>query len=345
MLNVLRTAHAVGITVSHRAAACNVLCAFLDQAFVSPTSEMRSFILSVEIWRAFFAVYMDRYGDSKPKPMKQVLVTLVNSLSRWPSPEEAQMLREEILDTFLFWIHNLNYTLTLKPALHGLAYYISKGLFSVKDVVVSLQRLGSTVDSLSAEDLTTQVTQGGRAAASSSDAQYSAPASGNSSENLVETFICTLLIWASHTGVATSASHLISTVFKTLRNHSSEEINFYHSITKLPLWVAPLKDVLERKPETIEALKHHVLPAIFMLSPEDLRGFINSLHLERCLSGKVYADDHSGTLLLLSSLQVAQDLGLVRVTGKSVPILWAGEVTRACLLTAGRSACSKRRVG
>jgi len=321
VLNVLRTADAVGITVSHRAAACNVLCAFLDQAFVSPISEMRSFMLSIEIWRAFFDVYMDRYGDSKPKPMKQVLVTLVNSLSRWPRPEEAQVLRKDTLDTFLLWINSPDNTSMLQPALHGLAYFVSKGIFSVKDVVVSLQRLGSTDDSLPAEDLTTQATQGGQAATSSGDPAFPAPASGTPSENLMETFICTLLLWASHTGVATSASHLISTFFKILRKHSSKEINFYHSVTKLPLWVAPLKRTLERKPEIVEALKHHVLPELFRLSPEDIHDFVKSLHLEHYSCGKVAANDHSDFLLLLSSLQVAQDLGLVRVTGKLMPML------------------------
>lgn len=320
VLNVLRTAHAVGITVSHRAAACNVLCAFLDQALVSPTSEMRSFILSVEIWRAFFDVYMDRYGDSKPKPMKQVLVTLVGSLSRWPRSEEAQVLRNDTLDTFLLWINSPDYTSMLQPALHGLAYFVSKGIFSVEDVVVSLRRLGPTDEPLPAEDLTTQATQGGQAATSSGDPDFPAPASGPS-EKLMETFICTLLLWASHTGVATSAPNLISTFFKILRKHSSKEINFYHSVTKLPLWVAPLKRTLERKPEIVEALKHHVLPELFKLSPEDIHDFVKSLHLEHYSCGKVAANDHSEFLLLLSSLQVAQDLGLVRVTGKLIPIL------------------------
>lgn len=279
---------------------------------------MRSFILSVEIWRAFLDVYLHRYGDSKPKPMKQVLVTLADSLSRWPNPEQAQVLRKGVLATFLFWINCHDYTPSLKPALQGLEYFVYKGIFSVREVVVSLHGIVPTVASPPVEDLTTQITGAARSAASPSVPEFPAPESEVSPEDLIEPFISTLLAWTSHTDVAMSASRLILTFFKLLRMQSAMGIYFYHSITKLPLWVSPLKEILERKPEIVDALKHHVLPGLFMLSPEDLRDFISSLNLEHCLSGMVPAENKSEVLLLLSSLQVAQDLGLVRVTGKLV---------------------------
>lgn len=281
---------------------------------------MRSFILSVEIWRAFLDVYLDRYGDSKPKPMKQVLVTLAESLSRWPNPEQAEVLRKGVLATFLFWINGHDYTSSLKPALQGLEYSVNKGIFSIQDVVVSLQSNVPTVASPPVKDLTTQITGAARSAARPSVPNFPAPESEASFEDLVESFISTLLGWISHTDVAMSASRLILTFFKLIRMQSATGVYFYHSITKLPLWVSPLKEILERKPEIVDALKHHVLPGLFMLSPEDLRDFISSLNLERCLSGMVPAENKPEVLLLLSSLQVAHDLGLVRVTGTLVPI-------------------------
>lgn len=341
VLNILRTAHAVGITVSHRAAACNVLSALLDRAFVSPLSEMRSFILSVEIWRAYFDVYMDRYGDSKPKPLKQLLVALANSLSEWPSPQQAQALKKDVLETFLFWIQGPDYTSRLKPALQGLAYFASKGIFSVQDVVVSLRSLFLDIGSPPVDALITRVTEDGRAAARHTDMILPGPGLVLSSEDVLGTFLSNLLVWVSYTSVETAASQLISTFFKLLRKHSSKEISFYHSVTRLPLWVAPLKGILNRMPETLEALKHHVLPELFRLSSEDLRDFIESLHLEHCLSGKVSADGYSDVLLLLSSLQVAQGLNLVQVTGKSVPLLSAARPTFPRLLTSGRSGGSE----
>ena len=254
--------------------------------------------------------------------MRQVLVTLANSLNRWPNQEQANVLRRDILERFLLWIDCPNYTSTLKAALQGLQYFISKGMLSFQDVVGSLQRRASTVDFSPVENYNSQITGGGPAAASSRHPDFSGPDLGTSSDDLVEAFISNLLAWVSHTEVATSATRLISTFLKSLRTQSSEENHFYHSITKLPLWVSPLKRILEEKPELVEALKHHVLPELFMLSPEDLRDFIKNLHLERCLSGNVSAGDRSDVLLLLSSLQVAQDLGLVRVTGTLVLLIW-----------------------
>ena len=302
---------------------------------------MRSFILSVEIWRAFFDVYLDRYEDSKPKPMKQVLVTLANSLCRWPSLEQAQVLRRDVLDTFLFWITCPDYTSRPKPALQGLDYFVSKGIFSVRDVVESLRRIAPTAESPPVEESTSQITEGGRAVASSSDPGFPARGLRAASENIIETFFSTLLAWISYTDVATSASHLISTFFKFLRMQSTEEINFYHSASKLPLWVSPLKAALEKNADILEALKHRVLPELFMMNSEDLRHFVKSLHIERYMSGSSPAEDHSEVLLLLSSLQVAQDLDLVRVTGMLMLVLRVGEVIAARLLIGVRSGRSQ----
>ncbi len=313
---ILRTASAIGVSSTHRAAACNALCGFLEQGLASTAPDIRSLIVSNDVWQEVFKIYLDRSEDAKPKSMRQVLVTLTAILSKWPDPAQALVVRDSAVETLLSIILGTDSRSKVKPALQGLEHFISKGIVSIQDLVISLQGLGTNLGQLLSGDVIPEPAEVGPATVVEFK-RLSAPALVASSEASIEVFVTTLLEWVSHSDVAPAASRLISTFFKFLRTQSSKDVRYYHSVTKLPLWVSPLKRSVEQKPEGREVLKRHVLPAFFILNSHDMLEFVRSLPLEHLLSGAFPQDNCPEVLLLFSSLQVAQGLGLVRVTGMS----------------------------
>ncbi len=277
--------------------------------------ELMAFLLTTATWKAMLRVYLNRSEGSKPKSMKQVLVTLINCLSVWYDPSQARSMRDHTVLTFLYIIHYPSYTSDLKPALLGLEYIIRKEIVLVWDVVVYLQ--GFATESLQA--LARSVAQQFRGEepveVEIDVSPFSASASVAFSEATIEKFLSTLLVLASRTDLATPASRLVFILFKSLRKQSSKEVCFYHSVTKLPLWVSPLRQCLEEKPECLEALKHHVLPGLFTLDRLDFLQLVGSLPMKLLLAGMTPENKNSDFLFLLFSLHVAQSIGLAEVIG------------------------------
>ncbi|KAI9869949.1 MAG: hypothetical protein M1830_004896, partial [Pleopsidium flavum] len=317
---ILRTASAIGISSTHRAAACNALCGFLEHGLVSTTLELRSLIISNDVWQEAFTIYLNRSEDAKPKSMRQVLVTLTAILSKWPNPGQALVVRNRAVNTLLSIILGTDSRSKVKPALQALEHFTSKGVVPILDVVVSLQGLGNRNPGqlLSGSVLPQCAEAGTVAVVEFDDTHLSEPPLLASSEASIEFFVITLLEWVSHSDVAPAASRFISTFFKVLRKQDSKDVRYYHSVTKLPLWVSPLKRSVEQRLEGLEFLKHHVLPALFILDSHDMLQFVRSLPLEHLLSGTFPNADWPEVLLLFSSLQVAQGLGLVRVIEQGI---------------------------
>ncbi len=317
-MDLLKTASASAITSGHRAAACNVLCGLLDRALVKPSSpELTACLLTDNTWKALLRVYLTRSEGSKPKSMRQVLVTLVNCLGEWHDPLQARSMRDHTGLTFLYLIQCPSYSSDLKPALLGLEYIIRKEIVLVWDVVVFLQ--GFDMESLRvlARSVAHQFRGDQPTEVELDISAFSASASVALFEATIEKFLSTLLVLASRTDLATPASRLIFILSKFLRQQSSKEVHFYHSVTNLPLWVSPLRQCLKQKPECLEALKHHVLPELFALDRQDFLRLIGSLPMHLLSSGMKPEDDNSDFLFLLFSLHVAQSIGMAEVTGTS----------------------------
>ncbi|KAL9122123.1 MAG: hypothetical protein Q9187_001317 [Circinaria calcarea] len=296
---ILQTAEEPKLSSTHRTASCNALYGFLEQGAASQDPKLRAACFSPEVWNRTLSVYLEKSGDAKPKPMRQVLLTLVKSL--YHMPEHAR-IKKNAISKCLSLIYLNNESSSVKAAMHLLEMFLSKKIITFPILLDLVPRRDELLDVrpylLGSAELWTH---------------------GNSSspkvlpQNRVDGFVYKILQWLHYADAAPAAGRLLYYSFKSLKEADDRDKSANVVEAGLPLWAAPIQRVLNDHPNLMEAIQHHVLPDLLRLDYSDTSNFIRNLPFGALQSGRTGHLTEKDILLCLLVIRLIQGSDFLQV--------------------------------
>ncbi|KAF2734774.1 HEAT repeat protein-like protein [Polyplosphaeria fusca] len=286
---ILDTADLADLAPSHRAAACNALCAVLQRCQDSNEKCARDAALDDRVWLRLLQIYLQRFDGTLRKPMRQILLALTGAILK-NHGYRSEQLRDRATSDFLKIICSRKDRMKVRPALQGLAHFLLKGLASISRLVtlynVSLSKQSSNV--------------------------VASP----------QSLFTVLMEWVVHHDTALSAGHAIKNFLAQARR---SETSSSMEIT-LPLWAEPVVQAFKIWPERIQELKTHVFPHCFLPEIEEYLQFLSYLHIANHINTKFSLPEHMHVSgfpenglpelvefkLLLAAIQSGKELGCVK---------------------------------
>ena len=291
------TAEQPQLPSSHRAAACNALCSFLDQACHSWIPELRQICRTHAHWHRLLNLYLQRLEDPGAKPMKQVLTTLMKLLSRDTNDvEEASNgrftdLARDATARCISLIHASDDSSCIKPSMMML------------DALISKRRIEPyLLLSLSAE-----ITVSGNA--SEQEATHSF-------ENDVTTFVRTISGWARYADISLVAGRLLASLFSALHamNAKSETTS---SDEPAPLWAGPVLEFALESDTLLQITETCILPNLLRNDPAALGKLLKSLPFNELLCGHLEHIPDRDLRVCLLIVKVMESSSLTSGSGKN----------------------------
>ncbi|KAI9702424.1 MAG: hypothetical protein M1836_000903 [Candelina mexicana] len=303
-----KTAASAHISQSHRAAASNALCRYLEKCSSYPLQSINKNCPIKRQWLDLFNIYVAQSVNSKSKPMKQVLATLSAALRRGLDPADALLLRDRAISRLIGIVWNKEAYSRVKPALQALAFFIAKRVILIEDLM-------NIFHSWFERRTTDQEDNGILQAPKPEDAKNPRKAYNQSWDTSVVTFILSSLRWLSHHDLAPAAGHFASIFFEELHEQASGGLRYRHSLTQLPLWVEVVQQNVLHDSKVLENYKYHVLPTLFKVNASDFQAFLKYLGLSDLCADSSSSALSPSAMLLYTSLQVGKALGLVKEEG------------------------------
>lgn len=314
--NAIRIAYPVDISGSYRAAACNVICAFLEGGVYSQHPALRSIFNSRCLWFDVLRIYLDRFDIAKGKSMRQLLATLLSMLSRSPNPSMTEDFKAYMLTALVDILFGTEAYPILKSAFYALDYLLNGDSISIATLLRTVQSHFSTFSKSEGDNQAwhpslalsrrLQVCERGKAIPQIETTNGSMTSLEYASELLTHS----LLDWVLHVEIASAAGHLLVTIMSKLRNQESAELSYRDARSGTPYWVTCLRRSASKHLEAIETYRYHIFPRLFLLDPKDNLKFLECLNLAQFLEGSFITLSESDTLLLFTALRVLKELGL-----------------------------------
>ncbi|KAF2150511.1 hypothetical protein K461DRAFT_258930 [Myriangium duriaei CBS 260.36] len=132
---IIRTANISSISLAHRGAICNLLSTIISQADSHSSEHFRSLIWKETTWTACFRFVLARFSDSKPKPMKQLLGTLIAVLKKRLDDPAAQASRTWLISELSTVLGLPAGSAPSKVYLYTLTTALNKGVVRLQDIV------------------------------------------------------------------------------------------------------------------------------------------------------------------------------------------------------------------
>ncbi|PYH49144.1 THADA/TRM732 family protein [Aspergillus saccharolyticus JOP 1030-1] len=320
--NLLDTYSTASLSHSHTTAACNALSAFLDAALVSHHDSTRQLVYSDETWLSVFEVFMTRYKDAKPKPMKQVMESLVLLLAKTRKQFDRSSLQKKIVELTIPSILLGEPRARLKASFASLEMIVRKNAIAPSELISILdQWLHTNQESWIA------MYQADCEALSIDVLPYIHSAAGqDTSRTTVEIFILGLLARATKPELAASSGDLMAAFLQKIK--ATPGLSHLLSI-----WVAPVRHVTLRTLDDLEYMSNYILQPCFEVDANGFRDFIEKFPLQSLLAGDMSDAPIADFMVLFASLQVGKKIGLVHedhYAGK--PSSTAADADRALVL-------------
>ncbi|KAI9795321.1 MAG: hypothetical protein M1833_007233 [Piccolia ochrophora] len=317
---IVQTAASQGINSSHRAAACNALCALIGTASSSRSPGIRVLCREATFWHEALEMYLDCFDRSKVKSMRQILsslcIVLKDSVTSTSAPERTA---KHALQKLLTRILGNGPRGQVRAALHALEFFLRKEVISLYDLISMFMSEMMRREGRESVSLGTSGNEHLGVQKTTAMSETRSLISITLQRAWLERLLGMLLDWISHSDVAPAAGDLISNLCLTWK--SWREISVIHDEpnsqeSAAPIWAIPLQNYARTCPEHVEDLKSHVLPGLFRTDVEDLNRFFTYLSFRNVLSGKSSPTEGDSTLLFVS-LHVGKELGLVVESGSS----------------------------
>ncbi|OJJ31583.1 hypothetical protein ASPWEDRAFT_697288 [Aspergillus wentii DTO 134E9] len=300
---MLKTFSTTFISHPFTTVSCNALSAFMDAALVSQNERTRQIIYSHETWLTVFEVYLDRFEESKPKPMKQVLTSLVKILAKYREGPSAQSILAKIVDATIPSIVLGESRLRLKASLVCWEIFLRKSAILPSELILMsgdwlLKNQGRLPSSFKEECETLSI----------DIAQFiQTPSNDNASKTTVaKSLVFALLTRAENPDFTSSAGAVMVAFFQKMKDAHPEDAESISSI-----WVAPVKYIVQQNPEGLESMSNNILHPLFGIDSRGFNRFINTLPLKSLLAGDMTDAPLSEYMVLFTALQVAKKTGLV----------------------------------
>lgn len=273
---MLHTAGSAKLSIAHGTAAWNCVHGFLDQGIASSVPQIRDLFLAPSIWVEVFDLFLATGSNNKPKPMKQVILTLAKVLSQNPDESTRKSLGSHVAATTILMIHQSGGSFSMKLVFQVLDHFIRKDIVSASYVV--LQHAG---ESLHQQGESTLV-----AKAEISRRNNPIELIQVLEVSQVETLISNILDWARYPDISSIAGVLLVTLCRSLRNHPSLKAGTHCSAPRPPLWASPVKRALQREPSLLEIFRLCILPGLLRLHHSETKLFLDTLPLKELQQGK-----------------------------------------------------------
>lgn len=306
---LLRTASSAKLSSSHKTAAYNALAACLSQSCLMPMSKSSHSFLTQEIWMEAFEIFLTRSENSKAKPTRQILVTLVKILSSEHAENYRSTLIFNVASRTVRTIFAEVSSTSIKSAFQSLDYFLSKRLICIPDIF-------STISQIKQWGLVSESSNG--------ENQIVEPLTIFSSEALQraeimrhinEVFFNTVQ-WVRYPDVILTMGHFILTFFTLVREWCQySNPSAWTDIDGLPMWVAPVKMFLKRQPKLFEQFGLHVIPGLLRIDATDTTTFLNQLPLNELQKGKLVTLPAADIKLSLLTAQIAMEKPFRKVIG------------------------------
>ncbi|KAI2001509.1 hypothetical protein LOZ52_005852 [Ophidiomyces ophidiicola] len=308
---LLHTFSAANLPGPHNTAICNAISGFLESAVKSDNSQLHKYVLSEETWMSVFEIYLDRYQYGRPKPMKQVLATLLVLLIKHMDVNTSKSLSSNIGRSFIPILFKFEPRSRLKVSLVTLELLVRKRVIDVLDFVLLVQEWLWTHCSqwmpLFVEHCAS-VTLPFSRLADENERKELPPR-----EILLNTsrLLCiTLLLNMQNRDVSLPAGMLFSQLCYKLKEVSPlSDFTYYEN--GRPFWVTPLRHISLLNLDCLDPIANHILLPLFKMQPKDFNLFVATLPIKGLHSNVYTTASNEEYALLFSILELGKGLGLV----------------------------------
>ena len=276
----------------------NALSGFLDRASISSISDLVDLCFDLKVWGDILDVFLRRSENNKPKPMRQLLLSLARLLQKNPREEARYAQTEYATRRSLAIITDRNESTSVKPALQVLDYFLTKALISGSDIlrVLAAMNVQANLTSLG------------------NQRSESVNLSMSSWINLGQELISDIFAWVCYPDVAAASGKLVATFIKSLSIlHEGYQMN---PIGGLPLWITPLHQLLRDQPQMLETIGSYVLPELLSINCGDTREFLRTLSFENIQDGTIGDMTDSDIILCLLTADLTANLRFSKASGK-----------------------------
>ncbi|KAJ5935095.1 Armadillo-like helical [Penicillium verhagenii] len=283
----------------HTTAACNAASAFLDAAVNSPIKETKQLALSPEVWLAIFEVFMTRYEDVRPKPLKQLLASLTTILVKHYKGETRMMVQNAVLNSVLPCIILGEPRSRLKGSLVCLEMFIRKGAISPSELIPLVRSW-----LLQSQDQWVPFFKKDQNALYPGVSDPNVMSSEPSEEVAGRILVLGLLTQTNNRGMAGTSGNILAAFLQKLKAQSPNQ-------QMSGIWIHPARHMLLQNLDSVEVLSIQIMEPIFSSDPEGFPLFLETLPLRSLMVGDMTEGSQSEYMLLFVSLQVGKKVNLV----------------------------------
>lgn len=299
--SLIRTVSTPFLSNPHSAAACNAVSAFLDAAATSKIDETKQLALSSESFLVVFEVFLSRYEDAKPKPLKQLLGSLINLLAKYIHGAKKRDIRKAVAEAIIPSIVLGEPRSRLKASLACFELAIRKGAITGSDFISLLQ------DWLeNNRERWVHVFENAQEALFPVDSgNFMGTLSRMPGKDLVaKIFVLGLLTQTNSRDLSGSCGNVLWAFLQKLKSESPE-----WSVSTI--WVAPVRYMMLHAVDNLEAMSSQILQPIFSADPPGFMAFVESLPLKSLLAGDMTDAEDKEYILLFVALQIGKKSNLV----------------------------------
>ena len=283
--------------------ACNSLSAFLDAGFVSKREKTRRLVLSSETWLAVFEVHLKCFEYSKPKPIRQVLLSLARLLSSQVQENERRVFLMRICDAVIPSIIVGEPRSRLKASLVALEVLIRKKAISPLHLIsmarVCLLNHHYKWRHVLGEDYSINFSQ------FTSEGQLD-------DATAAAVLVQGLLIQSRNTDIASLAGSLIALLLERIQADAVAQQHLTMNNQCLSsIWTIPARRVMLQNLDFLDQLSNHILQPLFTVDRNGFESLIDKLPVKSLIIGDMADVPSEEFILLFSVLQTGKKTGLV----------------------------------
>lgn len=314
--SLLETFSLEAISQPHIAAVCNALSAFLDAGSVSENEKTKRLVLSSDTWLSIFEIYLDRFEYAKPKPMRQVLLSLAKLLTTSQTQEshESRVFLERIGNAAIPSIVVGEPRSRLRASLVALEILIRRKAISPLQIIPMVRgwllnhhrRWRHVLE----EDYKTL----GLTFSQFNDESFSEGAVEAQLDHVMvaRVLVQGLLTQSSNADVASLAGSIITLFLQRIRENTvAQRLLTTKEQSLSSIWTIPAKRIMLQNLDSLDQLSNYILQPLFTVDPDGFHSFISQLPLQSLITGDMADAPSEEFILLFAALQTGKKVGLV----------------------------------
>jgi hypothetical protein len=281
---VLCVASASGLGATHKVAAWNTLCSFLDVVSASQLDEIRN-VLWGSLWEEAFSLYLHQGHLARPKSSRQLLASLTNALRKHGDAEATAATKKSAAKALVQEV--------VAGEDHGQAKTCALALSSFL-----------TRDAVSLDEVLGPV-----------PLPQAAPGETKSGAK-IQQLLLVLFQWMSKGDFSSTLGQLVAAILEEAASGGGSEDASGSAL----VWIAPLRETARLRTVDVAALRVHLLPTLLKRSTSDFFAFLQDLGLDG-IGSKLHAGTtghdsqyEADDKLLYAALQAGKEMGVLLET-------------------------------